>query len=36
MKAVVMYKPGDVRIEDVEKPKPGRGEVLLKVKKSGV
>jgi len=36
MKAVVMYKPGDVRIEDIEKPKPGRGEVLLKVKKCGV
>lgn len=36
MKAVVMYKPGDVRIEDVKKPKPGWGEILLKVKKSGV
>ncbi len=31
-----MYKPGDVRIEDVEIPKAGKGEVLIKVNKSGV
>jgi len=36
MKAVVMYKPGDVRVENVDKPKPQKGEVLIKVKKSGV
>jgi len=36
MKAVIMYKPGDVRVEDIEKPKPQTGEVLIKVKKSAV
>ena len=36
MTAVVMYAPGDVRLETVEKPVPGRGEALLKVAACGV
>jgi L-iditol 2-dehydrogenase len=32
LKAAVLYKPGDLRIEDVEKPKIGYREVLVKVK----
>jgi L-iditol 2-dehydrogenase len=36
MKAVVMYKPGDAKVVDVEKPKPQTGEVLIKVRESGV
>ena len=36
MKAVVMYSPGDTKIIDMEKPKPQKGEVLIKVKESGV
>ena len=31
MKAAVFHGPEDVRIEEVPKPRPGRGEVLLKV-----
>jgi len=31
MKAVLFYGPGDVRYEEIEVPKPGRGEVLIKV-----
>lgn len=30
MKAAVFYGPGDVRVEDVEKPSPGPGEVVVK------
>ncbi|MHB1334832.1 MAG: zinc-dependent alcohol dehydrogenase family protein [Candidatus Humimicrobiaceae bacterium] len=36
MKAAVMYKPGDVKVVDVDIPKPAKGEVLIKVKKCGV
>ena len=36
MKAVRMYKPGDLRVEDVPVPVPGEGEVLLKVMACGV
>ena len=36
MKAAVLYGPFDLRVESVEKPKPGVGEVLLKVKASGI
>jgi (R,R)-butanediol dehydrogenase/meso-butanediol dehydrogenase/diacetyl reductase len=36
MKAAVYYGPGDVRIEDQERPVPGNGEVLLKVTRSGM
>lgn len=36
MKSVVMYSPGDVKIEESAKPNPKIGEVLIKVKKSGV
>jgi L-iditol 2-dehydrogenase len=31
-----MYKPGDLRVEDVPVPVPGKGEVLLKVMACGV
>jgi L-iditol 2-dehydrogenase len=31
MTAAVMYAVGDVRIEQVDKPEPGPGEVLLKI-----
>lgn len=36
MKAAVMYAPGDIRLEDVPKPSPGPGEVLLRVAAVGV
>lgn len=36
MKAVQMYAPGDVRFEEVPKPKPGSGEVLMKIAACGV
>ncbi len=36
MKAVRMYKPGDLRVEDVAVPSPGEKEVLLKVMACGV
>lgn len=36
MKAVQMHAPGDVRLEDVAKPVPGPGEVLMKVAACGV
>jgi L-iditol 2-dehydrogenase len=32
MKAVRFYAPGDIRFEDVDVPKPGPGEILLRVK----
>ena len=31
MKAALLYAPGDLRIEDVPKPEPGPGEVLVQV-----
>lgn len=36
MRAAVMYKPGDIRIEDVAKPEPRSGEVLVHVDAVGV
>lgn len=36
MRAAVMHKPGDIRLEDVAKPIPGAGEVLLRVNAVGV
>ncbi|MEM3793972.1 MAG: alcohol dehydrogenase catalytic domain-containing protein, partial [Candidatus Bathyarchaeia archaeon] len=32
MKAIVLYGPNDFRLEERETPKPGRGEVLCRVK----
>lgn len=32
MKALMFYGPGDVRLEEVERPKPGPGEVLVEIK----
>src|ERR687894_3065074 len=31
MRAAMFYEPGDVRMEDVPAPKPGPGEVLVKI-----
>ncbi len=31
MKSAVLYGPSDVRLEEVEKPRPARGEVIIKV-----
>jgi len=36
VKAAVLYKPGDVRIEDIDIPKPEKEEVLIRVKACGV
>ncbi len=36
MTAAVMYAPGDIRVEAAPKPRPGPGEVLLKVAACGV
>ncbi len=36
MRAAVLYTPGDIRLEQVEKPQPGKGEVLLRVASVGV
>jgi len=36
MRAANLYAPGDLRVEHVPMPKPGRNEVLLKVKACGV
>ena len=36
MKALVIYAPHDYRIEEVEIPEIGRGELLLKVRGCGV
>ena len=36
MKAAVFYGKGDIRYEDVAKPVPGPGEVLIEVKAAGV
>lgn len=36
MKACVLHKVGDLRVEDVPTPKPQKGEVLVKIKASGI
>ena len=36
MRAAVLFSPGDIRLEDMPKPKPGPGEVLLRVAAVGV
>lgn len=36
MKAAVLYKDNDIRIEEIEKPKLDKGQVLVKIKYSGV
>ncbi len=36
MTAVVVHGPGDYRLEDVPVPKPGTGEILLKVEAVGI
>lgn len=36
MKAGVVYGPMDIKVEEVDVPTPGRGEVLLKVKAAGI
>ena len=36
MKAAVYYNNNDVRIEDVKRPVPGKGEILIKVHASGI
>jgi 2-desacetyl-2-hydroxyethyl bacteriochlorophyllide A dehydrogenase len=36
MKAAVIYKPGDVKVVDLDIPQPKPGEVLIKIKSCGV
>lgn len=36
MRAVKLYGPGDLRLEEIEKPTPGPGEVLVQVKAVGI
>jgi len=36
MKAAVLYRPGDVRMEDCPEPVPGIGEVLIRIQACGV
>lgn len=36
MKAGVVHARGDIRFEDIEKPVPGEGQVLIKVKYTGI
>ena len=36
MKAWVLYKPGDIRFEEAERPQPSEGEVLVKVEAAGI
>lgn len=36
MKAVVAYAPGDYRLEEVETPKAGNGEIVIKVEACGI
>lgn len=36
MKAAVLHGPRDIRVEEVPTPKPGPGEVILKVKACGI
>jgi len=36
MKAAILYGPRDIRVEEVETPRPGAGEVLIQVKAAGI
>ncbi|MBT7121835.1 MAG: alcohol dehydrogenase catalytic domain-containing protein, partial [Clostridia bacterium] len=36
MKALVLHKKGDLRLDEVEKPSPNENEVLLRVKAAGI
>ena len=36
MKAIVAYAPGDYRLEEVETPRAGEGEMILKVEVCGI
>lgn len=36
MKAAILYKPGDIQVQEVEPPEPGPGEVLIRIKACGV
>ena len=36
MKVLLAYKPGELRVVEMEKPKPGPREVLMKVKHAGI
>lgn len=36
MKALVLYGPNDLKLEEVEAPSPGPGEVLVRVKRVGI
>jgi len=36
MRAAVVHEPGRVRIEDVDKPEPGPGQVVVKIKATGI
>ena len=36
MKAVVAYAPGDYRLEEVDTPKAGPGEIVIKVEACGI
>jgi 2-desacetyl-2-hydroxyethyl bacteriochlorophyllide A dehydrogenase len=36
MKAAVLYKPGDIKVVDIKDPKPGEGEVLIRIYACGV
>ena len=36
MKAGVVYAPKDIRYEDIKKPVPQAGQVLIKVKYTGI
>ena len=36
MKAIVAYAPGDYRLEEVETPHAGEGEMILKVEACGI
>jgi len=36
MKAAVLYKAKDIRLEEIEKPEPGSGEALIKVNSVGI
>ena len=36
MKAAIWYKKGDIRIEDIPEPKPGVGQVKVRIKACGI
>ena len=36
MKAARWYAKHDIRVEDIEKPRPGKGEVVIEVKRAGI